>query len=188
MGFLPGVPDDVSVPDEGDRAGVPRRGLDAGAAPGLRRRRGAGGVVVGQPKAYTETMGAWSVGGSVQLLQPWLEYVAQPWNAVKVALGLAIIVAMTIGPWAGRLGTELRTWTLAYTGYLILVDAPSTCLFRHLPPLFPLVVVLIGGGWRDRPPRWLGGRAGFLVVLGLAGQVWWVWALLRFVPPTGLPS
>jgi len=145
------------------------------------------GVAVGSPLAYTDTMGAWSVGGSVELLRPWREYVDLPWNAVRVALGLAIIVAMTVGPWAARLGTELRTWTLAYTGFLILVDAPSTSLFRHLLPLFPLVVVLIGGGWRDRPPRWIGWRTAFLVVAGLAGQVWWVWALLRFVPPTDFP-
>ncbi|HEY5181803.1 MAG TPA: hypothetical protein VIJ07_18865 [Dermatophilaceae bacterium] len=144
-------------------------------------------IGVGSPLAYTETMGAWSVGGSVQLLRPWLEYVAEPWNAVKVALGLSIIIAMTIGPWATRLGTELRVWTLAYTGYLILVDAPSTSLFRHLLPLFPLTVVLIGGGRRDRPPRWMGWRTGLLIVMGLVGQVWWVWALLRFVPPTGFP-
>jgi hypothetical protein len=146
-------------------------------------------VGVGSPLGYTETMGAWSVGGSVELLRPWLNYVAEalPWNAAKVALGLAIIVAMTIGPWAARLGTELRTWVLAYTGYLILVDAPSTSLFRHLLPLFPLTVVMLGGGWRHRPPRWMGWRTGFLVLAGLAGQVWWVWALLRFVPPVDWP-
>jgi len=144
-------------------------------------------IGAGSPLAYTETMGAWSVGGSVELLRPWLEYVALPWNAVKVALALSIIVAMTIGPWAGRLGTELRTWTLAYAAYLILVDAPSTSLLRHLLPLFPLTVVLVGGGWRDGPPRWLGWRTGFLVLVGLAGQVWWVWALLRFVPPIDFP-
>ena len=132
-------------------------------------------------------MGAWSVGGSVQLLRPWLQYVDQPWNAVLVAMVLIIITVMTIGPWAARLGTELRVWTLAYTAYLILVDAPSTSLFRHLLPLFPLTVVLIGGGWRDRQPRWMGWRTGFLIVIGLAGQVWWVWALLRFVPPTAWP-
>jgi len=144
-------------------------------------------VAVGSPLAYTETMGAWSVGGSVELLRPWLTYAEEPWNAAKVAMGLAIIIAMTVGPWAARLGVELRTWTLAYTGYLILVDAPSTSLFRHLLPLFPLIVVLIGGGWQDRAPRWLGWRAGFLILMGLAGQVWWVWALLRFVPPTDFP-
>jgi hypothetical protein len=144
-------------------------------------------IGTGSALGYTDTMGAWSVGGSVQLLRPWLEYVALPWNAVKVVLALAVIVAMVAGPWAARLGTELRTWVLAYTGYLILVDAPSTSLFRHLLPLFPLVVVAIGGGWSDRPPRWLGWRTGFLIVLGLAGQVWWVWALLRFVPPVDYP-
>jgi hypothetical protein len=144
-------------------------------------------VIIGSPLAYTDTMGAWSVGGSVQLLRPWLQYVDQPWNAVKVALVLALIVAMTVGPWAVRLGTELRTWTLAYTGYLILVDAPSTSLLRHLLPLFPLTVVAIGGGWSDRPARWMSWRTGFLIVLGLVGQVWWVWALLRFVPPTDFP-
>jgi hypothetical protein len=144
-------------------------------------------VIVGSPLAYTDTMGAWSVGGSVQLLRPWLLYVDQPWNAVRVALALALIIAMTIGPWAARLGTELRTWTLAYTGYLILVDAPSTSLFRHLLPLFPLTVVAIGGGWRDRPARAMAWRSAFLIVVGLAGQVWWVWALLRFVPPTDFP-
>ncbi|MDQ1536370.1 MAG: hypothetical protein QOE58_763 [Actinomycetota bacterium] len=144
-------------------------------------------VKIGSPGAYTETMGAWSVGGSVELFRPWLLYVEVPGNWVKVAPALVAIVAMTLGPWATRLGTELRTWTLAYTGYLILVDAPSTSLFRHLLPLFPLTVVLVGGAWRDRPSRWLWWRAGLLTLLGLAGQVWWVWALLRFVPPSDFP-
>jgi len=145
------------------------------------------GFMVGSPLAYTDTMGAWSVGGSVKLFRPWLEYVDQPSNALKVALGLVLIVAMTVGPWASRLGVELKTWTLAYAGYMILVDAPSTSLFRHLLPFFPLLVVAIGGGWRHRPARWLPARTGVLIVAGLAGQVWWVWALLRFVPPTDYP-
>ena len=146
-------------------------------------------VGVGSPLAYTQTMGAWSVGGSVQLLRPWLSYLSwdSPWNGVQVALVLVVIVAMTVGPWASRLGTELRVWVLAYTGYLILVDAPSTSLFRHFLPLFPLIVVMVGGGWRERSPRWLGWRTGLLVLVGLAGQVWWVWALLRFVPPVDFP-
>ncbi len=145
------------------------------------------GVSVGSPTAYTRTLGSWAVGGSVKLLRPWLEYVDLPGNAFKVALVVVIIVAMTIGPWAARLGPELRAWTLAYTGYLILVDTPMSSLFRHFLPLFPLTVVLIGGGWRDRPSRWMSWRTGFLIVAGLAGQVWWVWALLRFVPPSDYP-
>jgi hypothetical protein len=107
--------------------------------------------------AYADTMapGRSAARSSAAALARLVE---QPWNAAQVALALVVIVAMTVGPWAARLGAELRTWTLAYTGYLILVDAPSTSLFRHLLPLFPLVVVAIGGGWKDRPPaRWGGG-------------------------------
>jgi hypothetical protein len=144
-------------------------------------------LLVGSTTAYADTMGAWSVGGSVQLLRPWLGYVQVPGNAAKVALGLLLVIAMTVGPWAARLGVELRTWVLAYTAYLILVDAPSTSLFRHLLPLFPLALVLVGGAWQHRPARWLQWRTGLLIVVGLAGQVWWVWALLRFVPPTDFP-
>jgi len=147
----------------------------------------AGGVV-GTPMAYTDSMGAWSLGPGYGLMDPWLQYVQQqPANAVKLGLAVVLIVGMTIGPWAAGLGVVLRTWTLAYAGYLLLLDSPSTSVFRHLLPLFPLTVVLIGGGWRDRPPRWLGWRTGFLIVAGLAGQVWWVWALLRFVPPIDFP-
>jgi MFS family permease len=144
-------------------------------------------VLVGSTTAYADTMGAWSVGGSVQLLRPWLEFVREPANALKVALGLVLILVMTLGPWAARLGPELRTWTLAYTGYLILVDAPSTSLFRHLLPLFPLALVLVGGAWQNRPARWFEWRTGFFILIGLAGQIWWVWALLRFVPPIDFP-
>lgn len=144
-------------------------------------------VVVGSPMAYTDTMAAWSVGGSVQLLRPWLEYVTQPLHALAAGSALALLVAMMAGPWAGRLGPVLRVWTLAYAGYLILVDAPSTSLFRHLLPLFPLTVVAIGGGWKERPAPWMAWRTGVLVLVGVAGQVCWVWALLRFVPPTDYP-
>jgi hypothetical protein len=145
------------------------------------------GVVLGTPMAYTTSMGAWGLGPGYGLMGPWLQYVQQPANAVKFALALTLIVGMTIGPWAAGLGVVLRTWTLAYTGYLLLLDSPGTSLFRHLLPLFPLTVVAIGGGWRDRPARLMEWRTGLLILVGLAGQVWWVWALLRFVPPSDYP-
>src|SRR5665647_1256921 len=145
------------------------------------------GVVVGTPMAYTDSMGAWSLGPGYGLMGPWLQYAEQPANAVKLVLAVVLIVGMTVGPWAARLGVVLRTWTLAYAGYVLLLDSPSTSLFRHLLPFFPLTVVLIGSGWQDRPARLMEWRTGSLVVVGLAGQVWWVWALLRFVPPTDFP-
>ena len=104
------------------------------------------GVVVGTPMAYTDSMGAWSLGPGYGLMGPWLQYAEQPANAVKLVLAVVLIVGMTVGPWAARLGVVLRTWTLAYAGYVLLLDSPSTSLFRHLLPFFPLTVVAIGGG------------------------------------------
>jgi hypothetical protein len=110
------------------------------------------GVVVGTPMAYTDSMGAWSLGPGYGLMGPWLQYAEQPANAVKLVLAVVLIVGMTVGPWAARLGVVLRTWTLAYAGYVLLLDSPSTSLFRHLLPFFPLTVVAIGGGGGIGPP------------------------------------
>lgn len=145
------------------------------------------GVVVGTPMAYTDSMGAWSLGPGYGLMGPWLQYMEQPANAVRFVVAVALIVGMMIGPWAAGLGVVLRTWTLAYAGYLILLDSPSTSVFRHFLPLFPLIVVAIGGGWKDRPARLMQWRTGLLILVGLAGQVWWVWELWRFVPPSDYP-
>jgi hypothetical protein len=54
-------------------------------------------------------------------------------------------------------------------------------------PLFPLLVVMLGGGWVTRPARWLSWRAGALVVLGVVGQAYWITELLVFVPPSDYP-
>ena len=145
------------------------------------------GVVVGTPMAYTDSMGAWSLGPGYGLMGPWLQYAEQPANAVKLVLAVVLIVGMTVGPWAARLGVVLRTWTLAYAGYVLLLDSPSTSLFAISCHSSPLPWSRSGGGWRDRPARLIEWRTGLLILVGLAGQVWWVWALLRFVPPTDFP-
>ena len=95
---------------------------------------------------------------------------------------------MVCGPWARALGPELRAWCLAYPAYLGLVLDPFTSIFRYLLPLFPLLVVVLGGGWADRRvPRFLWPRTALLVAAGVAGQVAWVFHLLVFVPPSDYP-
>jgi hypothetical protein len=118
--------------------------------------------------AYTETMAAWRVGN------------------VMAALATAIVV-LTCGPWATRLGPELRLWCLAYPVYLAVVLDPFTSIFRYALPLFPLVAVVLGGGWVERSVRSLWARAGVLVVIGVAGQAAWIWKLLVYVPPSDYP-
>ena len=153
-------------------------------------------AVTGSPTAYTDTMAAWRAGGEIVPLKPWLwmsEWVfrdfdlASTYGPVALALVATVVVVMVLGPWARGLGPELRTWCLAYPAYLALVLDPFTSIFRYLLPLFPLLVVMLGGGWVGRSPRWLSWRTGALVVLGVVGQAFWITELLVFVPPSDYP-
>jgi hypothetical protein len=147
--------------------------------------------VTGSRTAYTDTMAAWRAGGTITPVRPWLDMsrylFGDTWGPVSLSfLGVGLLV-MLLGPWASGLGPELRVWPLAYAAYLVAVLDPWTSVFRYLLPLFPVAVVMVGGGWRERPARWLRLRTGVFVALGLLGQVWWVWELLRFVPPSDYP-
>jgi hypothetical protein len=152
--------------------------------------------VTGSRSAYTDTMAAWRVGGEIVPLRPWLgmsQWVFRDFDGAAVygPVGLAAlattIVVLTLGPWASALGPELRTWCLAYPAYLAFVLDPFTSIFRYALPLFPLLAVILGGGWLERGARWLWARTGLLVATGLVGQVAWVWKLLVFHPPSDYP-
>jgi hypothetical protein len=152
--------------------------------------------VTGSPTAYTDTMAAWRVGHEIVPLKPWwgmsmwaVRELPHPEVVGPVGLvGLAVaIVALTLGPWASALGPELRAWCLAYPAYLAVVLDPFTSIFRYALPLFPLLAVVLGGGWARRSARWLWTRTGVLVVAGTAGQVAWVWKLLVYHPPSDYP-
>ena len=112
---------------------------------------------------------------------------AEVYGPVALAALVTAIVVLTCGPWATALGVELRTWCLAYPAYLAFVLDPFTSIFRYAMPLFPLVAVILGGGWVERAARWLGARTVALVALGVVGQVAWIWKLLVFHPPSDYP-
>jgi hypothetical protein len=143
-----------------------------------------------------DTMSAWRAGGQIVPVKPWVSMshwvfrdTAHPELFGDVSL-VALVVALVVfplGPWARRLGPELRTWCLAYPAYLALVLDPFTSIFRYALPLFPLLAVILGGAWMGRAARWLWARAAALVVLGVAGQAVWIWTLLVFVPPSDYP-
>jgi hypothetical protein len=150
----------------------------------------------GSRTAYTDTMSAWRAGGVIVPLKPWLgmsEWVfrgsahAATYGPVALAALVTTIVVLTCGPWATRLGPELRTWCLAYPAYLGLVLDPFTSIFRYALPLFPLVAVVLGTGWLDRVARWLATRTMVLVASGIVGQAAWIWKLLIFHPPSDFP-
>ncbi|MBB2900177.1 hypothetical protein FHR75_000965 [Kineococcus radiotolerans] len=176
----------------GRRAGRVLGGREALRCLALLAASGAAGLLwpvvtwrlTGRTDAYTATMGAWRAGGRVEWLTPW-------WGISQYVLGavagplLLVAVVVAFAWWllsrrTAVLGPELRTWCLAYVGYLLLVLDPFTSLFRYLVLLFPLggLVALRPGG-RPVLRAW--------VACSLALQVVWVAWLWRFSPPADWP-
>ena len=141
-------------------------------------------LLTGRDDAYTATMGAWRVGGEVVPLEPW-------WGISQYVLGavpgpLLLVGSLALYAWwltsrrTAALGPVLRTWCLAYAGYLLLVLDPFTSLFRYLVFLFPLgALVGLRPDRRGTLPVW--------VLLSLALQVVWIAWLWRFSPPSDWP-
>ena len=157
--------------------------------------------VTGSRTAYTDTMAAWRVGGEITPFKPWLGMSqwafrgfagGNVYGPVALAALTTAIVVLTCGPWATRLGPELRVWCLAYPAYLAVVLDPFTSIFRYALPLFPLVALVVAGSWRapgwlETRARWLWTRAAVFVAIGIGGQVLWIWKLLVYVPPSDYP-
>ncbi|MDQ6715003.1 MAG: hypothetical protein M3Z83_02705 [Actinomycetota bacterium] len=148
----------------------------------------------GQSNAYSETMAAWRSGHEIVPVRPWLDmaryYFGLTWGPVWLTVLFVLIAVMVIGPWGSRLGAQLRTWSLSYAAYLLVVLDPFTSVFRYLIPLFPLLVVMVGAGAVERGATSSAGRrlrAAVLLVLFLVGQWYWIDILWRFVPPTDYP-
>ncbi len=143
----------------------------------------------GERNAYLETMGAWSYGGQVRIFEPWLTippYYLGDWALPALVALIAVLIAGVAGPWARRLGAELRTWPLVYAAYVMAAQTPGTSTPRYLLPMFPYLAVLLGlAGERGRG-RWLPTMLRFAVLVPLA--LWWQWkwisVLWHFTPPT----
>ncbi|MEP6630218.1 MAG: hypothetical protein ABJA89_07085, partial [Lapillicoccus sp.] len=95
-------------------------------------------LVTGRNDAYTVTMSSWRGSREIVPFRPWLDmsryYFGQTWGPVWLTVLFVLIAVMVIGPWAVRLGPQLRVWSLAYPAYLLVVLDPFTSIFRYLIP------------------------------------------------------
>ena len=151
-------------------------------------------LVTGRADAYTTTMSTWRASREIVPVRPWLDmsryYWGQTWGPVWLTVIFVVLAVMVLGPWAARLGPQLRTWALAYPAYLLVVLDPFTSIFRYLLPLFPLAAILIGAAgrplWRSWA-QWAWVRFGVLLLAFVVGQWYWIDVLWRFVPPSDYP-
>jgi hypothetical protein len=141
-------------------------------------------AVTGRLTAYTDTELVWrrSYIGDQELLpftpwiqgaQWWLERAGLP-EGPALWVGAAAVVLVVLGfaaflfsPWARRLGVDLRLWMLSYALYLLAVFFPQSSTFRLLVPLAPGLGALAIPASRVYRIT--------LVVLGIAGQIGWLY-------------
>lgn len=144
----------------------------------------------GRITAYTDTMGAWSAGGQVRWFVPWIwtsQWLFGSWGPWVLAGLVVAMVAAMAGPWAARLGPELRGWSLAYPAYVMTAQGPGTSTPRYLLMMFPYLVVLVGVGWARQPrmplvPTYV--RVVVFAAVFLVLQWMWVSVLWLFTPPS----
>jgi hypothetical protein len=141
-------------------------------------------IVTGSITAYTDTELVWRRAyiGEQELVPftPWFqgaqwwlvrwgvpEAVSWPLAIVGMLVLVAAFVAFLLTPQARRLGTDLRLWLVSYALYLLAVFFPQSSTFRLLVPLAPALGALAVP--ESRAWRWS------LVVLGIAGQIGWMY-------------
>ena len=141
-------------------------------------------LATGDATAYTDTELSWRVlylghydelvpfQGWIEGADWWLRWIGVPSPAalvlgcVGLVLLVAIVAVLLLSPWARRLGVDIRFWIVGYGLYLLAVFFPQSSTFRILVPMAPA----LGAFAIPRNPVW---RIA-LVVLGIAGQIGWI--------------
>lgn len=131
-------------------------------------------LATGEVRSYTDTELAWRSAyiGYEQLVPftAWFQsgdwWLGQPLGTLAVIAVVLVFALVVASPAVGRLGIEIRLWSVAYALYVFAVFFPQSSTFRILAPLFPLLgaLALPRAAWY----RWT------LVVVFLALQVGWL--------------
>lgn len=142
----------------------------------------------GDLRAYTDTQAAWRAGRVVPF-KPWVTnfqlLFGDGLGILVLFVLVTLVLLMMLGPWSRDLGFVMRAWMLSYAVYLLAVADVWTSTYRFLLFLWPMAPILVGAAHKPARERTLVGmRTVALTGLFLAWQVWWVWELLRFVPPS----
>ncbi|WP_349897398.1 hypothetical protein [Parafrigoribacterium soli] len=132
-------------------------------------------LATGSPSAYADTELAWRAPyvGYQELVpfSAWIQgagfWMPGPLGIVALVLIVALFATLLFLPAVRRLGSDLVSWIVSYSLYLLAVFFPQSSTFRLLMPLNPLLGAIA-------QPRSRIYRA-CLVVLFIAGQWGWLY-------------
>jgi hypothetical protein len=134
------------------------------------------GVSNGDPLAWTKTHDAWGNGPHFTPGLGWPSSLLFNYGWPALAT-LALIIVLTLGvvlrPGARTWGPELRSWSIAYPGYLLLATAPGSSVIRWMLLAFPLMWPFPEAATTRSERRFRVILVAVLAIVGLAMQ--WVW-------------
>lgn len=150
------------------------------------------GLALNEPGALTRARSGWAEYGSALPLEPWLRwfvhwdqwYAAGPALWVGMLVGVGGLVIAVRGWSSSTLDLDLRIWTVAYLGFMVVVGQPYMGYLRYALLGFPLFVLILGAG-KDSPGRSWGVRTVVVVGIELMLQVLWIFGVWVFTPPSG---
>jgi hypothetical protein len=146
-------------------------------------------VSTGDIFAWTKTHEAWRSGPSFPPGLGWPGSFLHEFGWLALAT-LAVIVLLALGialrPGARAWGPELRVWSIAYPGYLLLATAPGPSVIRWLLLAFPLMWPFPDDAATASERRFRILLIAALAVLGTFMQWIWVSTFLATTAPSDL--
>lgn len=137
--------------------------------------------------AWTKTHEAWRTGPRFGPGMGWQASFLYDYGWPALAT-LALIVLLTLGlvlrPGARAWGPELRTWSLAYPGYLLLATVPGSSVIRWLLLAFPLMWPFPEDATTHAERRFRLVLIAALAIIGIAMQWIWISTFLATTAPS----
>ena len=152
------------------------------------------GLVTGVPTAFFDVQAAWGQRPDKGPFVLWVEWAWEDKGTAGVVVLVALVatyVALVLGRHGRWICIEARAWALAYPLYLFAVVRPITSMWRFLLLDFPLAALLASVAMRTANgqsvvPHWRR-RVAVVLVVVVAGLVWWTCALLVYTPWGSFP-
>jgi hypothetical protein len=152
------------------------------------------GLVTGVPTAFFDVQKAWGQRPDKGPFVLWIEWAWQGRGLAGVVVLVSLVatyVALVLGRHGRWISIEARAWALAYPLYLFAVVRPITSMWRFLLLDFPLAALLASVAMRTANgqsvvPHWRR-RVAVVLLVVIAGLVWWTCALLVYTPWGSFP-
>jgi hypothetical protein len=152
------------------------------------------GLATGVPTAFFDVQAAWGQRPDKGPFVLWLEWAWQGKGAAGVVVLVALVatyVALVLGRHGRWISIEARAWALAYPLYLFAVVRPITSMWRFLLLDFPLAALVASVAMRTANgqsvvPHWRR-RVGVVLLVIIAGGLWWTCAFLVYTPWGSFP-